>query len=324
MLSKSNRLTLLLGIAVCLALADMPAIIAQAHGTMPKAMQAVAQRMSLTGDIIYSQPPDPNGGLLPSSWWDPDGSSSDQYVWDNFAFASTQTITETAWTGGYDPALFGSGGPVLNFVVAIYPSIAAGTQPDINNPLAQYQTGGNAGETPAGTLNGVAMYNYHFALPSPFQAIAGTKYWVQIYAFQHGSPDWGLTKGTGGDSVHFRKFHAGIGDWYQIVPGDVAFTLRGPAVPIVNLRAANDSPTPLGSATSLTATIAAGSNVSYEWDLGNSVVKQGQSVTYTYDAIGYYTAVVTASNSVSLITATTSVTIFAPLYVYLPLILKTP
>lgn len=180
--------------------------------------------------VIYSQPPSPSGGLFPSSWWDPDGSSADQYDWDNFTLGSSRSITETSWMGGYDPALFASGGPVLDFVVAFYPSIPAGTQPDILNPLVQYQTGGNAGETPAGTLGGVAMYNYHFVLPTPFQAAAGTKYWVQIYAFQHGSPDWGLTHGTGGDGVHFRKFHAGIGDWYQIVPGDAAFTLLGPWV----------------------------------------------------------------------------------------------
>jgi len=42
-------------------------------------------------------------------------------------------------------------------------------------------------------------------------------------------------------------------------------------------------------------------------------VKQGQSVTFTYGAAGLYTAIVTASNSISLITATTPVTIFSAL-----------
>ncbi len=88
------------------------------------------------------------------------------------------------------------------------------------------------------------------------------------------------------------------------------------------MTAINNSPTPLGNVTSLTATVASGTNVSYQWNLGNAVVKQGQSVTFTYDAIGFYTAIVTASNSVSLITATAPVTIFKPKYIYLPLILK--
>jgi PKD repeat protein len=93
--------------------------------------------------------------------------------------------------------------------------------------------------------------------------------------------------------------------------------------PVAGLTAFNDSPTPLGHVTSLTATATSGSNVSYQWNLGNDVVKQGQSVTFTYEATGLYTAVVTASNSVSLLTATTPVTIYKPKYIYLPLILKT-
>lgn len=176
--------------------------------------------------LVYSQPPSPSGGLFPSSWWDPDGSSSDRYVWDNFTLTSPQGITEIDWVGGYDPAYSGSGGPVVDFTVAIYPSTAAGTQPDIFNLLVGYQTGGNAGETPAGSLGGIAMYAYSFVLPAPFVAQAGAKYWVQIYAWQHGSPDWGITKGTSGDAIHFLRIH-GIADTYFLVAGDAAFTLLG-------------------------------------------------------------------------------------------------
>ena len=272
------------------------------------AVSATAVNLSLI-TILYSQPPSPNGGLFPSSWWSPDGSSSDQYVWDNFTLASTQSITETDWMGGYDPALFGSGGPVVDFGVAFYPSIPAGTQPDITTPLVQYQTGGNAGETPAGLLGGVMMYDYHFTLPTPFTATAGTKYWVQIYAFQNGSPDWGLTTGTGGDGSHFRKFHAGVGDWYQTVPGDVAFSLLGPTVPIGNLNATNSSPTALGQTTTFTATVSAGNGISYTWDFGDDAQGVGRILTHTYGTVGVYTAIVTASNTINTLTATTRVTI---------------
>ena len=51
---------------------------------------------------IYTQPVDPTGKLLQSSWLDPDGSDYDQYVWDNFAFQSNQTVTEIDWFGGDD------------------------------------------------------------------------------------------------------------------------------------------------------------------------------------------------------------------------------
>jgi hypothetical protein len=175
---------------------------------------------------LYSQPPSPSGGLLQSSWLTPDGSDYDQYVWDGFTLPSNQAINKIQWRGGYDPGKFGSGGLVIDFTVAIYASIPGGTQPDIvAPPLVQYQTGGNAGETPAGTFGGASMYDYTFTLPKPFQAVAGTKYWVQIEASQTGIPDWGITLGTGGDGQYFRCM-AGVGDKiYQIVAGDAAFTL---------------------------------------------------------------------------------------------------
>ena len=47
---------------------------------------------------------------------------------------------------------------------------------------------------------------------------------MQIEAYQPGpSPDWGLTKGTGGDGLYFR-FVAGEG-LYQTLTGDTAFAL---------------------------------------------------------------------------------------------------
>jgi hypothetical protein len=179
--------------------------------------------------VLYSQPPTSNGVLYQSSR---NGTDYDQYVWDNFAILSGQTIsiTEIKWRGGYDPLKFGSGGPVVAFRVAIYPSIAGGTQPDVTNPpLVDYLTGGNAGETLVGTFGGTIMYDYTFVLPAPFHAMAGTKYWVQIEASQSGIPDWGIAAGTGGDGSHFRRT-ANAGDvFYQIVPGDAAFTLLGSA-----------------------------------------------------------------------------------------------
>ena len=275
--------------------------------------------------ILYSQPPSPSGGLYHSSWWDPNGSDYDQYVWDGFTLQSTEVITEVQWRGGYDPAYFGSGGPVVDFTVAIYPSILGGSQPVVvNPPLVEYQAGGNVGETLAGTFGGITMYDYHFTLPTPFTATSGIKYWVQIEAWQHGIPDWGIAVGTGGDGDYFRRF-ANVGDiFYQLVPGDAAFTLLGPAVPISGLSPTNDSPTVLGWATTFTATISAGSGVSYAWDWGDQTTGSGQVISHTYAAIGSYTAVVTASNSLGAVTATTDVTITVPYYAFLPVVLKQP
>jgi predicted outer membrane repeat protein len=82
--------------------------------------------------------------------------------------------------------------------------------------------------------------------------------------------------------------------------------------PISGLQAVNDSPTFLGMATGLTATITGGTGVSYAWNLGDGQSAAGASVSHVFDAIGVYTAVVTATNSGSQASTTTTVTIVQP------------
>jgi len=93
---------------------------------------------------------------------------------------------------------------------------------------------------------------------------------------------------------------------------------------IAGLAAANDSPTPLGNLTHLTATVTAGSNVVYAWDLGDGTGGAGSLLAHTYLAAGTYTALVTATNAVGAITATTTVQIVAagPHTVYLPVVYR--
>jgi CSLREA domain-containing protein len=86
-----------------------------------------------------------------------------------------------------------------------------------------------------------------------------------------------------------------------------AFELEVETEPISDLTATNDSPTVLGQPTTLTATVASGAFVSYVWDFGDGTMGAGDVVTHTYAAVGSYTAVVTATNSVSQMTATTTV-----------------
>jgi hypothetical protein len=184
--------------------------------------------------VVYSQPPNSSGGLLLTAWRDPGGSDTDRWVWENFGFENAQTISEVRWRGGYDPATLGSGGPVHNFTVDIYPSIPAATEPDISRaPLVHFDVGGNAEETPADALGGVRTYDYRFVLPTPFEAAAATTYWVQIEAFQTGDPDWGLSAGTGtlGDGRHFRgSGNRREGYYNQLVPGDAALELLAPVL----------------------------------------------------------------------------------------------
>ncbi len=78
---------------------------------------------------------------------------------------------------------------------------------------------------------------------------------------------------------------------------------------ITGLSAVNDSPTTLGSSTTLTATVAAGTDVTYTWAFGDGAAGSGAVVNHTYPAVGIYTAIVTASNTINTLTATTTVTI---------------
>jgi hypothetical protein len=118
---------------------------------------------------------------------------------------------------------------VYNFTVDLYPTIAAGGQPDVAHPpLAHYELGSDAGETPAGLVAGVPTYNYAFVLPTPFQAAAGTKYWVQIEAWQYGTADWGLARATGGNGSHFEKVRTDSGLIYRSNSGDAALMLLAP------------------------------------------------------------------------------------------------
>ena len=80
-------------------------------------------------------------------------------------------------------------------------------------------------------------------------------------------------------------------------------------VSITGLAAANDSPTDLGKGTLLWASANTGTNVDYAWDLGDGTTGSGWNATHTYPDIGNFTATVTATNSVSEIPATTSVSI---------------
>jgi len=155
------------------------------------------------GGVVFSQPP-AGSGLLPSAWWTPNGSDYDQYAWDNFTLASSAPVTEVKWRGGFG---YGSStNSITGFTITFYASIAGGSQPNVAtaSPLATYTVSGNPGQTSAGIFGGVAMYDYDFVLPTPFQAVAGTVYWIQIEAAQAGIPDWGIATGSGGNGSYFR------------------------------------------------------------------------------------------------------------------------
>jgi uncharacterized repeat protein (TIGR01451 family) len=128
--------------------------------------------------------------------------------------------------------------------------------------------------------------------------------------------DHGLVTYTDGlsNSVAFSWTTAGI-KTIAVTATNAGGTITGTTtmtitdVSIAGLSARNSSPTELGQATTLTATVTAGSNVSYTWAFGDSSSGSGANPSHIYPAVGVYTAVVTASNSVNIITAPTIITV---------------
>ena len=215
--------------------------------------------------VVYSQPHNGSGALYQSSV---NGTDYDQLTWDMFRVTNSTAITQIRWRGGY---LYGGtySGPATNWTLAIYRDIAHGYQPDvIHPPFATYTITGNASETPAGVFGSTAMYDYSVTLPSAFQAVASSNYWLLIQANQAGIPEWGLAQGSGGDGGCFRRVAGAADWWFYRASGDTAFNLvtaDGPTVAI----AASGSPAeageilgagnyPVGSTAAVTANSATG------------------------------------------------------------------
>lgn len=298
MLSKFMRAALFL-VVVCISF-DYSKTNAQAHDspcqTCPSVVRGGAtaryNTTALTTAVVYSQPPSLSGVLYPSS---SSSNDYDQFVWDDFILPSTHAITEIQWRGGYDPAYAAYAGPVVDFIIGIYATSIAG-EPDVANlPLAEYQAGGIAGETFVGTFGGIPMYDYTLTLPSPFNAQAGTKYWVQIEASQAGVPNWGLADATGGNGTHFWAFvnYAG-GLAYRWGSGDAAFTLLGPDSALAAHFTASPTTGQVPFTVAFTNT-SAGSYTSSLWDFGDAFTSTLPNPTHTYTATGQYTVALTIS-----------------------------
>ncbi len=261
--------------------------------------------------VVYTQPP-AGAGMLPSAWWTPNGSDYDQYAWDGFSLASSAPVTEVKWRGGFG---YGNGpGSIAGFTITFYSSIGGNSQPNIAtaSPLATYTVSGNPGQTSAGTVGGYPMYDYDFVLPTPFQAVAGTVYWIQIEASQTGIPDWCLAGGSGGNGSYFKQF-AYVGDKFFLMgSGDAAFTLLTADTAIYSV-AASASPVASGTIagaglfpTGVTASLVANPATNFafvNWTqngvvIGSSPNLGGFAVTSNRTLVANFTAGSTIATSV--------------------------
>ena len=131
--------------------------------------------------------------------------------YDDFSLASTNTINEIGWVGGfadgnnYGPNIPPPSPPSTGFTVSIFNSTVNGPN-GVPTGAALYSTtvaatGGqvfNQNVLDSATQSQwFHFYDYHATLPSGFLANAGTEYWVSIQANNTGIEwDW-ATAGTG-------------------------------------------------------------------------------------------------------------------------------
>ncbi len=265
--------------------------------------------------IVFEQPHDGAGALRMSSRYQPNGSDYDQFVWDAFSVPTAQAVTEIRWRGGYDPQMAYWGGNIVNFRVCIYESTPGLSQPHLGAQypatpatLVAYDTGDTAGETAVGVFGGVPVYDYHFVLPTVFQAQAGKLYWVQIEAeFVGGIPYWGFASGTG-DGWHFRRISGQADYYFQAAPGDAAFSIvtsDGPVYSIVTEASPADGGTvdnaglyPENSAAPLVATPNAG-YAFLNWTENGTAVSTNPNYTFTVVGHRTLTANFTAGSAIT-------------------------
>jgi hypothetical protein len=166
----------------------------------------------------------------------------------------------------------------------------------------------NCSTTPEVLISGLSASN-----DGPTLFGTATQLVASISGGSNVSYTWDFDDGTGGNGGSVSHQYTTPGTYTAQVTAansvsqEVAFTLVQVEEAIAGLAAANDGPTLLGTPTQLSASVSAGSNVTYSWDFGDGSIGSGSSPAYTYTVPGEYTAQVTASNGVSEMTETTLV-----------------
>ena len=176
--------------------------------------------------IIYDQPYD--GSNIADAYASQNDSASGGFgdfakAYDNFTLDSGTSIGKVKWYGEF---FSGEPAPISNFLIQFW-SDNSGP----NAELFSETIVGNAHETLVEKIGNFNLYQYGMDLSLPFQALAGTTYWLSIQATLDYPPQWGWYQGKGGDGVAYQDFFGEIG----AIPKDLAFSLASVPEPITIL-----------------------------------------------------------------------------------------
>ena len=151
--------------------------------------------LSAVANTLYSQPPSAFSSTMLSQ---ADTGFLDGSAWVNDDFIATQsgTVSNISWQGDAQP--IGNTGFTITIIPVVDTKGNAYTPilPELATvqPLMTFTVPGNAGQT----LNKGTLYNFNAVLPTPFNMVKGTRYWINIEST--GINPWGWANGTGGNA----------------------------------------------------------------------------------------------------------------------------
>jgi PKD repeat protein len=214
---------------------------------------------------------------------------------------------------GIVPSLVSGGAISVQFTVSATDTITNNT----------YRVSSSEGVSATGTIPVVTLIDIPLAglsatNSSPTLLGQATTFTAVLTAGNYIQYTWAWGDGTMGQGAMTAHSYGAVGVYTAVVTASnavnqlTATTVVTVQEVIVGLTAVNDSPTPLGNTTTLSATITSGSQVSYTWQLGDDTVAYGPVVTHSYGSAGMFTATVTAVNAVSVLSATAMVTMVTP------------
>lgn len=231
--------------------------------------------------------------------------SSPTGVGSSTAFTATATGTNIVYTWNFGDGQTGSGNPIGHSYagVGVYTAIVTAT-----NSVSVMTATTPVTVTTVGITNLQAINNSPTALGNTTHFTATANGTDIAYA-------WNFGDGTSGSSATTTHAYSATGLYLAVVTASNTISTVVATTPvtitdaaITNLNAVNNSPTALGNTTHFTAT-ANGSNIAYTWNFGDGQTGSGATSAHIYGALGGYIAVVTASNNISSVVATTPVTI---------------